>query len=185
VDPYKGKIYTPVSLHRYIYANQSPINFGDPSGLLTGTLSETSTASTVQNILYAQSIAFNAMLIRTLFPNLGDVKRADKGVMRVQIQIGHGGDGLKIENKLPPGVLVHQVQLGMKYVYTKAITWWPDKYADWLFDAIFKMSKETLPKIRANGGIQGRRNLKEEIFDNNRVSHRLEVENIKGRNLVR
>jgi len=32
VDPYAGKVGSPVSLHRYMYANQSPAKFCDPSG---------------------------------------------------------------------------------------------------------------------------------------------------------
>ena len=32
VDPWKGSPYEPVSLHKYLYANASPLNYFDPSG---------------------------------------------------------------------------------------------------------------------------------------------------------
>jgi len=35
VDPFDGDPQAPVSLHRYLYANQSPSNFLDPSGQIT------------------------------------------------------------------------------------------------------------------------------------------------------
>jgi len=33
MDPYPGRAYDPVSLHKYLYAKADPINFTDPSGL--------------------------------------------------------------------------------------------------------------------------------------------------------
>ena len=35
VDPWGGDPQAPVSLHRYLYANGSPVSFGDPSGRVT------------------------------------------------------------------------------------------------------------------------------------------------------
>ncbi|MEN2774877.1 discoidin domain-containing protein [Acetivibrio clariflavus] len=32
MDPYSGSIYDPTSLHKYLYANASPVNFTDPTG---------------------------------------------------------------------------------------------------------------------------------------------------------
>jgi RHS repeat-associated protein len=33
MDPHKGQINEPISLHKYLYANDDPVNFLDPSGL--------------------------------------------------------------------------------------------------------------------------------------------------------
>lgn len=35
VDPYEGDINSPVSLHRYMYANGNPVTYSDPSGMFT------------------------------------------------------------------------------------------------------------------------------------------------------
>jgi len=35
MDPYSGSIYDPTSLHKYLYANASPVNFTDPTGYFT------------------------------------------------------------------------------------------------------------------------------------------------------
>ena len=32
MDPYSGSLYDPTSLHKYLYANASPVNFTDPTG---------------------------------------------------------------------------------------------------------------------------------------------------------
>ena len=32
MDPYSGSLYDPTSLHKYLYANASPVNFIDPTG---------------------------------------------------------------------------------------------------------------------------------------------------------
>ena len=35
VDPWSGNTNNPISLHRYLYGNASPITFSDPSGQTT------------------------------------------------------------------------------------------------------------------------------------------------------
>lgn len=35
VDPYGGDINSPVSLHRYLYANNNPVTYSDPTGMFT------------------------------------------------------------------------------------------------------------------------------------------------------
>jgi len=32
MDPYSGSLYDPTSLHKYLYANASPVNFIAPTG---------------------------------------------------------------------------------------------------------------------------------------------------------
>jgi len=49
VDPFDGDQNIPVSLHRYLYANQSPISMSDPTGKMT--LVEVSIAITISGIL--------------------------------------------------------------------------------------------------------------------------------------
>jgi hypothetical protein len=35
IDPYKGRVGKPISQHRYLYADQSPVSKSDPTGMLT------------------------------------------------------------------------------------------------------------------------------------------------------
>jgi RHS repeat-associated protein len=61
VDPYAGDPQAPVSLHRYLYGNNSPINCKDPTGKVT--MAEHNAAMTINNILTTSfrifSTAFN------------------------------------------------------------------------------------------------------------------------------
>lgn len=59
VDPFKGKVGVPLSQHRYLYANQNPINKKDPSGRVTYT--EVTTTMTINTNL---NITFN-VAVRT------------------------------------------------------------------------------------------------------------------------
>lgn len=49
VDPYNGDPFAPVSLHRYMYANTSPMSYTDPSGKVT--LMELQVANSIRGIL--------------------------------------------------------------------------------------------------------------------------------------
>ena len=52
-DPFDGRPQSPVSLHRYLYANADPVNFNDPTGretLLNITLTQASAARSSSSI---------------------------------------------------------------------------------------------------------------------------------------
>jgi RHS repeat-associated protein len=51
VDPYEGDPQAPISLHRYLYANASPINFIDPSGKMSWSLTNIQTAFVISAVL--------------------------------------------------------------------------------------------------------------------------------------
>jgi RHS repeat-associated protein len=55
VDPFTGDPQAPISLHQYLYANISPLNFVDPNGLVT--LPELWASIEVRSILAAVSIS--------------------------------------------------------------------------------------------------------------------------------
>jgi RHS repeat-associated protein len=64
VDPYEGDPQAAMSLHRYLYANASPINTKDPTGLFG--LDECMAAIAVSNILCAFSVdASNSRSVRS------------------------------------------------------------------------------------------------------------------------
>lgn len=51
VDPYEGDPQSPVSLHRYLYANASPVSFADPTGQFSFTLTGVMAAMTISGTL--------------------------------------------------------------------------------------------------------------------------------------
>ncbi|WP_243146922.1 RHS repeat-associated core domain-containing protein [Scytonema sp. UIC 10036] len=50
-DTYEGKLLEPITLHKYIYTNDNPVNFTDPTGLFS--LTEISSIQKIQSILDA------------------------------------------------------------------------------------------------------------------------------------
>ncbi len=48
-DSYEGSVSDPMTLHKYVYTNDNPINFTDPTGLFT--LGEISAANSIRNTL--------------------------------------------------------------------------------------------------------------------------------------
>jgi RHS repeat-associated protein len=56
VDPFEGDPQAPVSLHRYLYANASPLNFSDPSGEMAWSLTNIQTAFVISAILTATHV---------------------------------------------------------------------------------------------------------------------------------
>jgi RHS repeat-associated protein len=54
VDPFRGRVGVPMSQHRYLYAEQSPINKSDPTGRIVDyNLNSTSAAAAINGILEA------------------------------------------------------------------------------------------------------------------------------------
>ena len=87
-DPYSGNDYDPISLHRYLYANSSPVNYTDPSGELSE--GEVTFASTETQAL--QTIAYGLPLLalsRVLeqFPNLYQAANAAEAT-RLRKKVG-------------------------------------------------------------------------------------------------
>jgi RHS repeat-associated protein len=57
VDPYAGDPQAPVSLHRYLYGNASPVSFWDPSGEATSLLEEETVVS-IQDIIISSYLLY-------------------------------------------------------------------------------------------------------------------------------
>jgi len=63
VDPVSGNSFTPISFHRYLYANSSPLSFSDPSG--KATLAEVYEAIDVDAILNTLAkVVFTAEIVQ-------------------------------------------------------------------------------------------------------------------------
>ncbi len=60
-DSYEGRIFDPVSRHKYLYANANPVNFIDPTGLYT--LAEAQAANSIRDILAGAQIDAGSHLI--------------------------------------------------------------------------------------------------------------------------
>jgi RHS repeat-associated protein len=66
IDPYEGDPQAPVGLHRYLYANASPVNFTDPSGEISFNLSNLSISQAITGILRGTHTALRFNLHRIL-----------------------------------------------------------------------------------------------------------------------
>jgi RHS repeat-associated protein len=73
VDPFAGDPQAPVSLHRYLYANSSPISHSDPNGKMT--LVDCSVAMAISGILMASTIT-----IQQVYKNTADDFAFDNNV---------------------------------------------------------------------------------------------------------
>ena len=70
MDSYKGSIYDPVSLHKYLYANANPVMYTDPSGYATDkNLAETAVAATIA-VMLASSVALHNQAMLNIFSTL-------------------------------------------------------------------------------------------------------------------
>lgn len=56
VDPFEGVLEQPITKHRYIYGNDNPVNYIDPSGKITLSLSESGATSALQSFLASMRI---------------------------------------------------------------------------------------------------------------------------------
>jgi RHS repeat-associated protein len=64
MDPYMGNIYDPISLHKYLYAHNNPVNLHDPTGLFAMTLGGLSaTVSISQMISFHMPTVFKGGLL--------------------------------------------------------------------------------------------------------------------------
>ena len=61
IDPYEGSIFDPVSLHKYLYAANDPVNKSDPSGL--STLIDVSIAFNITTVVLALCLAVVAACV--------------------------------------------------------------------------------------------------------------------------
>lgn len=62
-DPFGGVVALPATLHKYLYAENDPVNRTDPAGLMTGGLNETSVSTSIQAILSEVQADYGFLLI--------------------------------------------------------------------------------------------------------------------------
>jgi RHS repeat-associated protein len=62
MDAYRGSVYDPVSLHKYLYANANPVMYSDPSGYMSAF--EMATANAGKSILDKAQAQYNANVIK-------------------------------------------------------------------------------------------------------------------------
>lgn len=62
-DPFPGIASAPATLHKYLYAENDPVDRTDPTGLMTGGLNETSVSTSIQSILAEVQADYGFLLI--------------------------------------------------------------------------------------------------------------------------
>jgi RHS repeat-associated protein len=98
VDPYAGDPQAPVSLHRYLYANVSPVSFRDPSGYTT--LVELNSASEIQTTLINISQTVNKIM--TVYNKAQTAIELFKSLLHIVSVIN--GNMSDIKSSFPKGI---------------------------------------------------------------------------------
>jgi len=72
-DEYEGKILAPITLHKYLYANNNPTNFIDPTGLFT--IAEISAANSIRETLTEIYVNFLSDFLHSVpqFSGIADI----------------------------------------------------------------------------------------------------------------
>jgi hypothetical protein len=181
-------------LHRYLYADQSPINFNDPSGEIVS-LAEFGTLLSVRTIL--QTIAINGFILYNLIPGkhtgadvtLGSEpsekeKEEFKDIpgIRIQFQTTESGKTRNYSRAAHnvDGVLkVEAIQL-LYSLYYNLPTWWGREVGRWTAEQVQILEM----KIYSTTGVgPGFEYFYRQSKDFNYTNYRIDMENLRGYNL--
>lgn len=198
VDAWDGYEFAPFTLHRYSYAEQSPISLYDPSG--NRTMVQVSTALAVQGIL--QGMVTVCILSQKCLegsaqrnsssysrpapqPKSSSSGRDDEtNRMGVGFQIGsdraknQSVDVLAFDNDI--GVTKDQLLMELGHLYS-SLNWriWPRQLARWTAENVKKLEK----KVRKSAPVSDIGNIYREETWHNGMNHRIDIDNWHGENL--
>jgi RHS repeat-associated protein len=191
VDPFEGINNLPFTLHRFFYANQSPLNFSDPSGEIVS-FYEATAVFTVQNILantalvVALASASNNLINRKPsegYKTIGDEEDEDLAQIRIQFQVASELNYSGVEsNDKSTGVTKNQAISLLYRLYYSLPTWWPGKIGRWTAKAVKKLEKK-IQKVRYPGVGPGFQYFFNEETTYRNKNHRIDMENLRGQNL--
>jgi RHS repeat-associated protein len=198
LDTFQGIQLIPQSLHKYSYTSDNPTNRIDPTGQFeeVETLESLSlgakliigfyvvvAAGALCGIAYlAQAADFNPLVPDACSPN----------TMRVQLQDSKNGKtlhtkGLPVTAPSSPGVGVRQVQAMLTLLYqnyANIAPWFPARLDPQLAGVVARVSMR-LNRYPPLGGTEPRwYTVEKAIFDDRDTEYRVEVENLRGRNLL-
>ena len=190
VDPFQGDPESPVSLHRYLYADQSPVSKSDPSGRLTlvEVSSSVSIAGTIGANLFLASSFMNAVF------GTQTMGQGEDTWMRVQLQRGTedhiSSRSISWPNRRSPVTVgLFETELYNFYLEAVAEAGFPLNYLNDFGTAIARTGI-WCRKTRAQGGIytSAKKTVHQEYFPESekdeKKAYRLDTEN-KGQNLLK
>ncbi|AXQ31164.1 hypothetical protein D0B54_21885 [Solimonas sp. K1W22B-7] len=199
LDPHKGNSLSPVTLHKYIYANNSPQFFVDPSGresvgsLLTAMNVGANLGRIALPVVRAVAIACAAQVVTTTVigtagvPLTGVSGPCVGNQMRVQLQQGTSNDVVSdVQMNLPvTGVTTAQVNIGLRKLYYERdqAKWWTQELDKWLYQSIVSLSIK-VGRVPPTGVSVVGNIFRQEIYHRGR-EYRVDVENLRGHNLRR
>ena len=199
MDTWRGRVSVAITLNKYLYANASPTDFVDPSGLKS--LPEVGVALNIQarQALLARSFvratAITCVAIATAsatspavdtFTDKGPARVCKGFLVRVQFQKSPVSGGTTshtwartLAGGPPFGVRVRSVEALMKTMFHSRPDWWPNAIEPALISLIAEQSKR-LNQLPPHGAPPGWTN--KEYVIHNRAEYRVDVESIRGRN---
>ena len=97
-DPFAGNTSDPVSLHKYLYANADPVNRIDPSGYIS--ISEQQISSAIRNTLTVIARVEKIFRIKDEISSIVDILAAIKDVGRLLVAGGGGSEVFDLANQI-------------------------------------------------------------------------------------
>lgn len=196
-DSFRGYVREPLTLHRYSYVIDDPINRIDPSGLDTGSavgaLGGISLGGILQGLptlVISKSFVTAVAVSVAIGATLGGDSKSDNSAMRLQLQAGDAHYWSQVLGAPQSiGVTSVQVRAGLAAMHTAVLTDFtflpfPDAAEPGLFSAIIRMSQKLTP-ITAGGGVTQGGSVLREIFYYGHDAFRVDLENLRGHNLRR
>jgi RHS repeat-associated protein len=200
-DSSEGLPSAPWSLQKYVFTSDNPINLRDPSGHDAETISTTTTLGLSGWLLVISIVAvqvatwcgifYLSQTDGTYVEQIPDACSPNQ--MRVQLQDSQAGKTLHTNGPLPlvapssTGVTVRQVQGALTILYQNyrlIAPWFPTSLDPQLAGAIAYVSMR-LNRWPAIGGTPAGliRSLETANFTKGQVQYRVDVDNLRGRNL--